>query len=93
MSECEDEKRAFIIDNSTVLKNKILILNEYGFEFGQLNYENELSAEGFIQIENKELKYVIYILSLARVILYNEYFTSPRESLYSPGKVCNRFFP
>jgi hypothetical protein len=85
-AQWEGEKRAFMIDNSASLKHKILVLNEYGFEFGQLNYENELSAEGFIQIENKELRYVINTSVAPRIILYNESSPAPVVSCILPEK-------
>jgi len=82
----EGEKRAFMIDNASALKNKILILNEYGLEFGQLSYENEISSEGFIQIENKEFRYVIDSSGHPRILFYNESSQAPVVSCLLPER-------
>jgi len=82
----EGEKRAFMIDNASSLRNKILLLNEYGLEFGQLSYENEISSEGFVQIENKELRYVIDSSIQPRVIFYNESSPVPVISCLLPER-------
>ena len=84
--ECEGEKRAFMIDNGALLKNKILILNEYGFEFGQLSYENDHSSEGYIQIEDKELRYVIDPSNQPRVLFYDESSPAPMSNCNLPER-------
>ena len=89
--EYEDEKRAFMIDNGTILKNKILILNEYGFEFGQLYYENEHSREGYVQIENKEFSYVIEASHQPRILFYDETSPTPVHHCVLPEKAAIAF--
>lgn len=80
----EGEKRAFMIDNGALLRNKILILNEYGLEFGQLSYENDLSSEGYILIENKEFRYVIDSSAQPKIMLYDESSPAPISSCMLP---------
>ena len=84
--EFEGEKRAFMIDNGALLKNKILILNEYGLEFGQLTYENELSSEGYIQIENKEFRYVVDSSNQSRLAFYDDSSPAPINTCTLPDQ-------
>jgi hypothetical protein len=89
--ECEGEKRAFMIDNGTIHRNKILILNEYGFEFGQLYYEIEQSREGYVQIENKELSYVIETSNQPRILFYDETSPTPVYNCLLPENAAISF--
>jgi hypothetical protein len=70
--QCDNEKRAFIIQRAGLPKNKVFIQNEYGFDMGQLVYENNSGNAGVVQIEHKRYKYNLHTAPLIGVKIYRE---------------------
>lgn len=73
--ESSDEKRLFIIRKEGILKNKTVLINEYGFQVGRLGNENK---ENFIEFDGERFFYTINNNDSARLIIYKE---SPDQPL------------
>jgi hypothetical protein len=65
--ESSDEKRLFIIRKEGILKNKTVLINEYGFQVGKLGYENK---ENFIEFDGERFFYTIKNNGHAELIIY-----------------------
>lgn len=72
------EKRAFNIRYEGILKNKLVMRNEYGVRIGQIVENNE----SLIALNDEKLHYAITNDGSPKVILY-------KESIDSPLAVCD----
>jgi hypothetical protein len=73
------EKRAFIIRYEGILKNKMVMRNEYGVRIGQVKVENN---ENLIALNDEKLHYYITTDTEPKLILY-------KDSKEIPLAVCD----
>jgi hypothetical protein len=64
-----DEPRVFLLRKEGFLKNRTVLLNEYGFKMAALFEETEAQS-GQIEIEEKKFKYSIHKGLLKEVFIY-----------------------
>lgn len=77
--ESSDEKRLFIIRKEGILKNKTVLINEYGFQVGKLGNENK---ENFIEFDGERFFYTINNNDGPKLVIY-------KESQDKPLLVCD----
>ncbi len=72
--ECEKQKRVFLIRKEGLLRNKIVLRNEYGIKIGELGQEKK---ENFIDVNDERFYYTIQNNPLAELVLYKESKDNP----------------
>lgn len=78
--ESEGVRRVFMIDRTGFFKNKVALLNEYGYEMGHLGFENVLGQEGFIKMEDERFLYRVQNNSLTELEIYKNNYGEPLVS-------------
>jgi len=65
-------QRVLIIENEGLIKERIVIKNEYGVEIGQLAFNNWSDNHGIIQIENFKYKFHLNNREKTEMLIFND---------------------
>lgn len=72
--ECEEQKRIFFIRKEGFLRNKTVLLNEYGVRIGELGHENN---EQFINLNDEKFYYNTSNNAGNELVLYKDKKENP----------------
>jgi len=83
-----DEPRVFLLRKEGFLKNRTVLLNEYGIKMATLIEETETQI-GLIEIDQKKLKYSIHKGLLKEVFIYADDSEKPFITCDLPSTLSN----